>query len=57
MHSTTSAPVKWRRTGFTRIDGAVEIADDDWSLGIAGLSAARRSRQLRVCYAHGSVLA
>jgi hypothetical protein len=32
---------KWRRTAFTRIDGAVDIAEDDWSLRIDGLSAAR----------------
>ena len=32
---------KWRRTAFARIDGAVDIAEDDWSLMIDGLSAAR----------------
>ncbi len=32
---------KWRRTAFTRIDGAVDIAEDDWSLTIDGMSAAR----------------
>ena len=32
---------KWRRTAFARIDGAVEIADDDWSLFIDNLPAAR----------------
>ncbi len=32
---------KWRRTAFTRIDGAVDVAEDDWSLRIDGLSAAR----------------
>ena len=32
---------KWRRTAFTRLDGAVDIADDDWSLAIDGISAAR----------------
>ncbi len=32
---------KWRRTAFTRLDGAVDIADDDWSLAIGGISAAR----------------
>jgi hypothetical protein len=32
---------KWRRTAFTQIDGAVEIAEDDWSLRIDGMSAAR----------------
>jgi hypothetical protein len=32
---------KWRRTAFTRIDGAVDIAEDDWSLMIDGISAAR----------------
>jgi hypothetical protein len=36
------ATFKWRRTAFTRIDGAVEVAEDDWSLCIDdGLSAAR----------------
>jgi len=25
---------KWRRTAFTRIDGAIDIAEDDWSLMI-----------------------
>jgi len=32
---------RWRRTAFTRIDGAVETAEDDWSLDIDGMSAAR----------------
>jgi hypothetical protein len=32
---------KWRRTAFTRIDGAVDIAEDDWSLMIDGMSARR----------------
>jgi len=32
---------KWRRTAFARIDGAVDIAEDDWSLQVDGLSAAR----------------
>jgi hypothetical protein len=43
MLETCSDPAafKWRRTAFTRIDGAVEIAEDDWSLRIDGLSAAR----------------
>jgi hypothetical protein len=36
-HST----FKWRRTAFTRIDGAVDIAEDDWSLMVDGISAAR----------------
>ena len=31
---------KWRRTAFTRIDGAVDIAEDDWLLCIDGMSAA-----------------
>ena len=35
------ATVKWRRTAFTRIDGAVDIAEDDWSLMIDRLPAAR----------------
>jgi hypothetical protein len=34
-------PFKWRRTAFTRIDGAVDIAEDDWSLMIDGMSTAR----------------
>jgi hypothetical protein len=33
--------LKWRRTAFARIDGAVDIAEDDWSLRIDGMSAAR----------------
>jgi len=37
----SSKDFKWRRTAFTRIDGAVDIAEDDWSLMIDGLSAAR----------------
>ena len=43
MHEARSSPsgFKWRRTAFARIDGAVEIAEDDWSLRIDGLSAAR----------------
>jgi hypothetical protein len=32
---------KWRRTPFARIDGAVDIAEDDWSLMIDCVSAAR----------------
>ena len=32
---------KWRRTAFTRIDGAVETVENDWSLLVDGLSAAR----------------
>jgi hypothetical protein len=32
---------KWRRTAFRRIDGAVDIVEDDWSLMIDGTSAAR----------------
>ncbi len=35
------ATFKWRRTAFTRIDGAFEVAEDDWSLTIDGLQAAR----------------
>jgi hypothetical protein len=31
---------KWRRTAFARIDCAIDIAEDDWSLLIDGLSAA-----------------
>jgi hypothetical protein len=40
---TRSEPIafKWRRTAFTRIDGSVDIPDDDWSLMIDGMSAAR----------------
>ncbi len=43
MLKPRSDPVtlKWRRTAFTRIDGAVDIAEDDWSLKIDGMSAAR----------------
>jgi hypothetical protein len=34
MLEPRSDPVtfKWRRTAFTRIDGAVDIVEDDWSL-------------------------
>ena len=32
---------KWRRTAFAWINGAVDIAEDDWSLVIDGISAAR----------------
>jgi hypothetical protein len=32
---------KWPRTAFARIDGAVDIAEDDWSLSIDGMSVAR----------------
>jgi hypothetical protein len=32
---------RWWRAAFTRIDGVVDIAEDDWSLMIDGLSAAR----------------
>jgi hypothetical protein len=35
------APFRWRRTAFARIDGAVDIAEDDWSLMIDRLPAAR----------------
>ena len=42
LEPRSSAPAfKWRRTAFTRIDGAVDIAEDDWSLMINGMSAAR----------------
>ena len=37
---SASATFKWRRTAFSRIDGAVDIAKDDWSLRIDGMSAA-----------------
>jgi hypothetical protein len=32
MLEPRSSPLgfKWRRTAFTRIDGAVDIAEDDW---------------------------
>ncbi len=33
--------LKWRRTAFARIDGVIEALEDDWSLTIGGLSAAR----------------
>jgi hypothetical protein len=39
-HSSPTA-FKWRRTALTRIDGAVDIAEDDWSLMIDGMSAGR----------------
>ncbi len=39
-HSSPSG-FRWRRTAFARIDGAVDIAEDDWSLVIGGMSAAR----------------
>jgi hypothetical protein len=32
---------RWRRKALTRIDGAIDIAEDDWSLMIDGMSAAR----------------
>ncbi len=35
------ATFKRRRAAFTRINGAVEVAENDWSLCIDGLSAAR----------------
>jgi hypothetical protein len=43
MLEARSAPTafKWRRTAFMRIDGAVDIAEDDWSLLVDGLTAAR----------------
>jgi hypothetical protein len=43
MLEPRSSPLsfKWRRTAFTRIGGTVDIAEDDWSLMIDGLSAAR----------------
>ena len=34
------ATFKWRRTAFARIDGAIDIAEDDWSLITDGISAA-----------------
>lgn len=34
-------PLKWRRTAFKRLDGAIDVLDDDWSLSIGGLSLAR----------------
>jgi hypothetical protein len=42
-NATRSEPpaFRWRRTAFTRIDGAIEIAEDDWSLVIDRMSAAR----------------
>ncbi len=39
-----SASFKWRRTAFTRIDGAVEFAENDWSLFVDALPAARLYR-------------
>jgi hypothetical protein len=40
---TRSEPLafRWRRTAFARIDGAVESVENDWSLFVDGLSAAR----------------
>ena len=40
---TRSEPLafRWRRTPFARIDGAVESVENDWSLFVDGLSAAR----------------
>jgi hypothetical protein len=37
---------EWRRMAFTQIDGTVETAEDDWSLDIDGMSAARIYRVL-----------
>ncbi len=39
-HSSPSG-FRWRRTAVARIDGAGDIAEDDWSLVIGGMSAAR----------------
>jgi len=38
---SASTAFKWRRAAFRRIDGAVDIAEDDWSLMIDGMSVAR----------------
>jgi hypothetical protein len=38
------ATFKWRRTAFARIDGAVEFAENGWSLFVDGLPAARLYR-------------
>lgn len=37
-------PLKWRRTSFTRLDGRVDVAEDDWNIydpGPPGLPIAR----------------
>ena len=33
--------LKWRRTAFARIDGSIEAVQDDWSLSVGNLPAAR----------------
>ncbi|MEK8121654.1 hypothetical protein WOB59_00600 [Methylocystis sp. IM4] len=33
--------LKWRRTSFKRLDGSIDVLDDDWSLSIGGRSLAR----------------
>jgi hypothetical protein len=35
------AAIKWRRTAFVRIDGSIEGIEDDWSLSVGNLPAAR----------------
>ncbi len=51
-----SATFKWRRTAFTRIDGAVDVAEDDWSLFLGDLPAARRDRSAAISPAPISTL-
>lgn len=33
--------LNWRRTSFKRLDGSIDVIDDDWGLSIGGLSLAR----------------
>ncbi|WP_018265580.1 hypothetical protein [Methylosinus sp. LW4] len=35
------APLRWRRTSFTRLDGSIEVAPDDWVLKEPGWSYGR----------------
>ncbi|MCC3246116.1 hypothetical protein LG047_12430 [Methylocystis sp. WRRC1] len=36
--------MKWRRTAFKRLDGSIDVMEDDWSLSDGGLSLARLYR-------------
>lgn len=36
--------MKWRRTAHKRLDGKIEVMEDDWSLADGGLSIARLYR-------------
>lgn len=40
-NAPTTEPLKWRRTSFKRLDGSIDVLDDDWSLSLGGLSIAR----------------